>query len=140
MTTPRDPTQFTRDSAKRIARVVRAAELTPRPSKPLVFETVVPQKTDKVFRIAEFSGQWPWGVEKQIEFLPSSDPPTTALARNVICGINASGPCQINVGKSGDSWYLLSADMTKLPGFSEIGMHVLVVQNGYLEFVQTTEC
>lgn len=46
-----EPTQFTRESAERIANVVRAAELASPAARPLSFEPLFDARKQKVFRV-----------------------------------------------------------------------------------------
>lgn len=134
-----DPTQFTRESAERIANVVRAVELTPRRARPLVFERVqsAPSKT---FRIATFTGPWPIGTDKEVTFKYVTETPNTANVTNLFCGLNPSVQCDVSIAKEGTSWFLLQPNLTQLPGYTSNGTAVLVVQDGSLAFIGTTVC
>lgn len=139
MTTPRDPTRFTRESAERIANVVRAAELTPRRTRPIVFDRAH-ESPRKTFRVATFTGPWPIGTDKEVTFKYVTEPPNTALATNLFCGLSPSGECDVSIAKEGTSWFLLQPNLTQLPGYSGSGTHVLTVVNGNLRFIGTTAC
>ena len=60
---PFDAVQFTRESAGRIARVVRQAELTPAAASPLSFRPV-PVYSLPVFKVTSFTGVWSKGMVK----------------------------------------------------------------------------
>lgn len=57
MTRPTDPIQFTRESAERIASVIRATEVTPRPGKPLTFEPYLEGNRARLL-VGDFVGPW----------------------------------------------------------------------------------
>jgi hypothetical protein len=108
MTRPLDPTQFTRESAERIANVVRAAELSSPGAKPLSFERADFFKQSKVFRVCTFTGAWPTGVEKVVTFKYQTATPNTASAMNLfypIAKTAAAGDCAI--AKDGTAWFLV---------------------------------
>jgi hypothetical protein len=63
-----DLTQFDIRSARRIARVVQAVELEPRRASPLTFDPVIEQRSDKVFRVCTYTGDWPINASKTVTF------------------------------------------------------------------------
>lgn len=140
MTSPRDPTQFTRESAERIANVVRAAELAPRAGRPLVFDRVDPPQQAKTFRIATFTGAWAINSAKTVTFKYQTQTPNTVSATNLFCGLSPSGSCDVSITKDGTAWFLLQPNLTQLPGYSASGTQVLSVISGNLRFVGTTAC
>jgi hypothetical protein len=104
-----EPTQFTRESAERIANVVRAAELASPAARPLSFERVdTPQKA-KVFRVCTFTGAWPTGVEKVVTFKYQTATPNTASAVNLFFPVTstAAGNTDCAIAKEGTAWYLI---------------------------------
>jgi hypothetical protein len=108
MASPRDPTQFTRESAERIANVVRAAELSTPEARPLSFAREDFFRNRKTFRICTFTGDWPIGVSKVVTFKYQAATPNTALALNLFFPLNspsASGDCAI--AKDGNAWFLI---------------------------------
>jgi hypothetical protein len=108
MSSPRDPTQFTRESAERIATVVRAAELSTPNASPLSFAREDFFRNRKIFRIATFAGAWPTGVEKVVTFKYQTQTPNTASAVNLfypIAKTAAAGDCAI--AKDGTAWFLI---------------------------------
>lgn len=104
---PFDAVQFTRESAERIASVVRSAELTPPAASPLTFDRMVDGRIPKQVRAATFSGAWPIGSSKVVTF--TNAPVNTANVQNISWPITNSGyvnePCV--VGRDGTSWYLI---------------------------------
>lgn len=133
------PTQFTRESAERIARVVRAAELSYPQARPLEFPIASGQGGRQV-RLAKFTGSWAINTLKTITFASSAASPPTALARNVVCGLNPLGECQISVGKAGAEWFLIQPNLSHLRGYSTSGTQVIAIVSGNLQFVGTTAC
>jgi hypothetical protein len=112
MSTPGDPTQFTRESAERIGRVVRAAELAVPQAKPLAFDLAeLPAK--KVFRVCTFTGTWSIDSEKTLTFYNITSTPNTVSAFNIFADIagGTSSACLTSCGiaKSGTAWYLIAA-------------------------------
>lgn len=104
---PRDPVQFTRESAERIANVVRAAETAPAPASPLRFEALLQDRVPRQVRAATFSGSWPIGSVKTVTF--SYTPTATASVTNLSWPITDTGYVNENciVGKEGTNWWLV---------------------------------
>ena len=112
MASPRDPTQFTLESAERIANVVRAAELSAPEARPLSFAREDFFRNRKVFRVCTFTGAWPTGVEKVVTFKYQTATPNTASAMNLfypIAKTAAAGDCAI--AKDGNAWFLVDVPM-----------------------------
>lgn len=109
--TPTDPlsaTQFTRESAERIARVVRRAETTPSAGVPLEFDKRFYDKDkSKHIRVATFSGSWPAGSTKTVTLKYA--PTATANVVNLSWPITLSGYLNEDciVGKEGTNWWLV---------------------------------
>lgn len=103
---PADAVQFTRESAERVARVVRAAELTPAGISPLVFGNRL-ERIPKQVRAATFSGAWPIGSTKTVAF--KTAPAVTANVVNLSWPISLSGYVNEDciVGKEGTNWWLV---------------------------------
>lgn len=103
---PADAVQFTRESAERIAGVVRAAELTPAGISPLVFGNRL-ERIPKQVRAATFSGAWPIGSTKTVAF--KTAPAVTANVVNLSWPISLSGYVNEDclVGKEGTNWWLV---------------------------------
>lgn len=112
MASPRDPTQFTRESAERIANVVRAAELGYPRARPLVFDKADDPPSRKVFRIATFTGEWPIGDNKEVTFKYQTNTPNTALVKNLFVPLESApdGPADCAIAKEGTAWFLVNAD------------------------------
>lgn len=81
--------QFTRESAERIAGVVRTSEVTPSPGVPLTFAKRIPEKVPKQVRAATFSGAWPIGGTKVVTF--KYTPTATANVVNLSWPISLPG-------------------------------------------------
>jgi hypothetical protein len=140
MTRPRDPTQFTRESAERIANVVRAAELASPAARPLSFDPLVDGRKPKVFRMATFTGSWPMGGQKTVTFKNQTATPNTASVVNLFCGLSPSGSCDASIAKEGTAWYLVQPNLSQQPGYSSSGTQVLTIVNGSLTWIGTTAC
>lgn len=99
--------QFTRESAERIASVVRTAEVTPQAASPLTFDKRFPERMPKQVRAATFSGAWPIGSSKTVTFkyLPTA----TATVVNLSWPITLDGYVNEDcvVGREGTSWWLV---------------------------------
>lgn len=104
---PRDPVQFTRESAERIANVVRAAETAPPPASPLRFDALLQDRVPKQVRAATFSGSWPIGSSKVVTF--ANQPAGTASVLNLTIALPFTATQNCIVGRDGPSWYLVSA-------------------------------
>lgn len=102
-----DPVRFTRESARRIARVVRAAEAAPPAAKPLTFDPFFNARMPRQVRAATFSGSWPIGSTKIVTF--SYTPTATANVTNLSWPITDTGYVNEDciVGKEGTNWWLV---------------------------------
>jgi len=83
---PRDPVQFTRESAERIANVVRAAETAPAPASPLRFDD--PPPADFRLKLGTFTGSWETGTYKTVTLSGSTN---TASVFNWCNAVDAAG-------------------------------------------------
>lgn len=83
---PQRPAQFTRESAERVAHVVRRAELAPVPTNPLAFDPYLQPKQRPSLVIGKAAASWPKGTNATVDvwdgesvlFFPApaiSDPP-----------------------------------------------------------------
>lgn len=104
---PRDPVQFTYESAERIANVVRAAETSAVPAAPLTFDKQFPARIPKQVRAATFSGAWPIGSVKNVTFKHA--PTATANVVNLSWPITLPDYVDEDclVGKEGTNWWLV---------------------------------
>jgi hypothetical protein len=103
----RDPVQFTRESAERIANVVRAAELTPTPGRALNFDAILESPRRRVFRMATFTGAWPKGTAKAV----SVGGGASINAWNLFAAIGASADARnCAIARDGTAWYLIAAE------------------------------
>ena len=139
MSSPRDPTQFTRESAERIANVVRAAELSAPAARPLNFERVDFSRS-RVFRVATYTGAWSIGSSKVVTFKYQTATPNTVSATNLYCGMSPTAACDVSIAKEGTAWYVVQPNLTQLPGYSGSGTQVMAVVGGNLRFIGTTAC
>jgi hypothetical protein len=104
---PADAVQFTRESAERVARVVRQAELTPAAGSPLTFGKRFYERIPKQVRAATFTGAWAIDSTKTVTFKYA--PTATANVVNLSWPItfNHVAPENCLVGKEGTSWWLV---------------------------------
>jgi hypothetical protein len=140
MTRPLDPTQFTRESAERIANVVRAAELASPAARPLSFDRLDTPQKQRLFRVCTFTGAWAINATKTVTFRGVTTTPNTVSAINLFCGLDPSGSCDVSIAKEGTAWYLVQPNVTQLPGYSASGTQVMVIVSGNLRFIGTTAC
>lgn len=115
MTRPRDPTQFTRESAERIANVVRAAELATPSARPLNFERVDTFKNAKLFRVCTYTGAWSIGSSKTVTFKYQTATPNTATVLNLFFPVTstAAGSRDCAIAKDGTAWYLIDVRLAE---------------------------
>jgi len=135
-----EPTQFTRESAERIANVVRAAELASPAARPLSFERVDTPQKPKVFRVCTFTGAWSINDTKTVTFRNQTATPNTVAAVNLFCGLSPTAACDVSIAKEGTAWYIVQPNVTQLPGYSAGGTQVMVIVSGNLRFIGTTAC
>ena len=116
MTKPRDPTQFTRESAERIANVVRAAELGAAPARPLNFERVDVVRKSKVFRVGTYSGAWAIGDTKTVTFKYQTATPNTATVLNLFFPVTNTATASARdcaIAKDGTAWFLIDVKLAE---------------------------
>ena len=109
MARPRDPTQFTRESAERIANVVRAAELATPGARPLNFEREDFFRNAKIFRVATYTGAWSINASKTVTFKYQTATPNTATVLNLFFPVTstAAGSRDCAIAKDGTGWFLV---------------------------------
>jgi hypothetical protein len=110
---PQDPTQFTRESAERVARVVRAAELAVPQARPLAFDRVDVVQNAKAFRVCTFTGAWSIDSAKTVTFRNVTTTPNTVSAVNLFFPIASAPTAAVNcaVARDGTAWYLIDVPM-----------------------------
>ena len=115
MTKPRDPTQFTRESAERIANVVRSVELSAPPARPLNFERVDVVQKAKVFRICTYTGAWSIGDAKTVSFKYQTATPNTVSATNLFFPVTstAASARDCAIAKDGTAWFLIDVKLAE---------------------------
>jgi len=108
-----EPTQFTRESAERIANVVRAAELASPAARPLSFDRVDTPK-QRLFRVCTFTGAWSINATKTVTFRNQTATPNTAAAMNLFAAITGTTATSTSrncaIAKDGTAWYLIAAE------------------------------
>lgn len=100
--------QFTRESAERVANVVRTAEVTPSPASPLTFGNRFQQRSSRQVRLVSFTGQWNKDTFKIVSFADG----TTTNAANVFYTVypQSPQPTMCMVEKEPDGWYFVNAE------------------------------
>jgi hypothetical protein len=105
-----EPTQFTRESAERIANVVRAAELATPAARPLSFAPLQDFRGTKVVKVATFTGGWAIGETKQVTLKFNTS--VTAMAANLFYPLGTSASARdCLVAKSDGTWFLASVPL-----------------------------
>ena len=111
---PRDAVQFTRESAERIAGVVRTIELAAPKGRPLSFEAVQsPPASQKPFRIATFTAAWAKGTEQVLTFKNQTTTPNTVSATNLLYHVEplkTTEPQICAIAREGTAWYFVNTD------------------------------
>jgi hypothetical protein len=105
---PFDAVQFTRESAERVARVVRQAELTPAAASPLTFVNRAGGLSGKVFRVCTFTGAWSIGSSKNVTFKYQTTTPNTAAVQNDLINLPSAGTRNCVIGREGTEWHLIN--------------------------------
>lgn len=114
MTQPaeRDAVQFTRESATRIANVVRTVELGVPKLSPLMFAPIVQSSGGggKVFKICTFTGAWSKNSTKVVVMKYHTTTPNTVTAMNVFVGMTATTGGNCAIARYGTAWFLIQAE------------------------------
>ena len=116
MTKPRDPTQFTRESAERIANVVRSVELSAPAARPLNFERVDVVQKAKVFRVCTYTGAWSIGDAKTVTFKYQTATPNTVSATNLFFPVTNTATASARdcaIAKDGTAWFLIDVKLAE---------------------------
>lgn len=101
-----DPVQFTRESAFRIANVVRRVETDAPRAKPLTFDAIMPSGRPKAFRICTFTGAWAIDSDKTVTLRNQTTTPNTVSAMNLFVNLPDNGQRNCAIGRDGTAWYL----------------------------------
>jgi hypothetical protein len=111
---PFDAVQFTRESAERVARVVRQAELSPPAASPLAFGNRTESSSGKLFRVCTFTGAWSKNTAKVVTFRGITSTPNTAVAQNIFVAITGTTSTSTTkncaIAKDGTAWYVIAAE------------------------------
>jgi hypothetical protein len=120
----RDAVQFTRESAERIAGVVRTLELTPTRGAALNFDAVPPGASRKVFRVGTYSGAWAVDASKTVTLRGTT---ATLSAVNPFLNLPSNGTRACGVAKDGTAWYLIQwqQDVTDVVSGASLGASAL---------------
>lgn len=105
---------FTRPSAERIARVVRAVEGARTPADGIQSRRPpTDAKMPKLFRVATYTGAWSIGALKTVVFKNQTATPNTASVLNLFYPVTstAAGSRDCGIAKEGTAWYLIDVRM-----------------------------
>lgn len=104
---------FTRPSAARIARVVRAVENARPGGQPLETQRQDTLAKARAFRVCTYTGAWAIGTAKTVTFKDKTATPNTVSATNLFFPITstAAGSRDCAVAKDGTAWYLIDVRM-----------------------------
>ena len=105
---------FTRPSAERIARVVRAVEGARTPADGIQSRRPpTDAKMPKLFRVATYTGAWSIGALKTVVFKNQTATPNTATVLNLFYPVTstAAGSRDCGIAKEGTAWYLIDVRM-----------------------------
>lgn len=105
---------FTRPSAARIARVVRAVENARPGGQPLESQRQDTLAKARVFRVCTYTGAWSIGAAKTVTFKNQTSTPNTVSATNLFFPITstAAGNRDCAVAKDGTAWYLIDVRLS----------------------------
>ena len=105
---------FSRQSAQRIAKVVRTVEAGNRDQPGITFDHPLPGIGGRMFRMATFTGSWTIDAQKVVTFLNQTTTPNTVSAYNVFATISGSTATSafkhVAVAKDGTAWYAIAAE------------------------------
>ena len=113
--------KFTRQSAQRIAKVVRQVELGNRNQSGVRFEHPINNvAVSKNVRLVSFTGTWGVGQVSEVTFLKATA--QTATAINAYFSVSAG---EGFVAKDGTAWYLVGVKLTLQPGYDAAKIQLL---------------
>lgn len=103
---------FTKSAADRIARAVREVEGGGRDQGPMEFGMRAVSQSQKIFRVATFTGSWSKGSTKTVTFKNQTSTPNTASAVNLFAAIGTASQSTRDcaIAKEGSAWYLIAAE------------------------------
>lgn len=101
---------FTKSAADRIARVVRDFEGGDRDQGPMEFGMRGAAQSQRVFRVATFTGSWSIEGRKTVTLIHVTSTPNTTSVLNLFADITAAnGSRYCAIAKDGGAWYLVAA-------------------------------
>ena len=108
-----DVVQFTRDSAERIGRAVRAVEEQVPAGAPLTFETITTSSSRQkpVFRVCTFTGSWSKNAMKTVTLKYVTSTPNTFSVTNLFADVvSATAVRNCGIARDGTAWFLVAAE------------------------------
>jgi len=115
--------KFSRNSAQRIAKVVRTVEAGDRNQPGLRFDHPMPGgASGKFFRVCTYTGSWSVGSSKTVTFKYQTSTPNTAVATNLFFPVTGTASADCAIAKDGTAWFLID-----VPFYTATGVFVTAV-------------
>jgi hypothetical protein len=100
---------FSRQSAQRIAKVVRTVEAGNRDQPGITFDHPQPGGIGgRTFRMATFTGAWSIDASNVVTFTHQTSTPNTASVVNELISLPDAGTRNCAIAKEGTAWYLVN--------------------------------
>lgn len=100
---------FSRQSAQRIAKVVRIVEAGNRDQPAIVFDHPLSGGIGaRAFRMATFTGSWNINAAKVVTFKNQTSTPNTASVSNQLIDLPDAGTRNCAIAREGTAWYLIN--------------------------------
>jgi hypothetical protein len=100
---------FSRQSAQRIAKVVRTVEAGNRDQPGITFDHPQPGGIGgRAFRMATFTGSWSIDATKVVTFIHQTTTPNTTSVVNELISLPDAGTRNCAIAKEGTAWYLVN--------------------------------
>ena len=140
--------KFSRQSAQRIAKAVRAVEAGDRGQPGIVFDHPIPGNSPTI-RVATFTGVWATGSTHVVNIGAPSGTSTsnTAAAYNAFLPLKADGPVRCLIGRATPTtdakWHLLNVNLASLGGFDSSKVQLFghtTSTSGYVQWYSIATC
>lgn len=100
---------FSRQSAQRIAKVVRTVEAGNRDQPGITFDHPQPGGIGgRTFRMGTFTGGWSIDASNVVTFLHQTNTPNTASVVNELISLPDAGTRNCAIAREGTAWYLVN--------------------------------
>ena len=116
----RDPVNFTRSAAERIANAVRQVEMGDRDGGALQFARpeALGRRDTKTFRVCTYTGAWAINTSNTVTFKNQTTTPNTVSAINLFLPLPENGTRDCAVARDGTAWFLVQAQMELAHAFT----------------------